>query len=78
MAGDLLRQGQEEAYNELRKVVEEQGLTEELDKTGKKAGTFMKVSAACLFAHYMGKTKDGGIRLKIYIKRVQPMVKWFW
>ena len=57
-------------------MVEEQGLVLELDKTGLKAITFMKVSAACFFAHYMGKTEDGGIRLKMNVKRVQPMVMW--
>ena len=58
------------------KVVEEQGLVWETDETGQKAGTFRKFSTACFFSHYKGKTEDGGIRLQINLKRVQPMVKW--
>ena len=76
VAGFLVRQGQEEAYDQLRKVVEEQGLVEETDETGDKAGTFTKCSIACFFAHYKGKNEDGGIRLKMNVKRVQPIVMW--
>ena len=75
VAGFLDRQGQEEAYDELRK---EQGLVQETDETGQKAGTFEKFSTACFFAHYKGKTEDGDIRLKINVKRVQPMVLHHW
>jgi hypothetical protein len=78
LAGFLDRQGQEEAYDELKKVVEEQGLVQETDETGQKAGTFEKFSTACFFAHYKGKTEDGDIRLKINVKRVQPMVLHHW
>ena len=56
-------------------MVEEQGLVEETDETRQKAGTFDKLSTVCFFAHYKGKTEDGDIRLKINVKRVQPMVK---
>ena len=76
MEGYLFRQGHEEAYDELRKVVEEQGLVRELDEAGLKAGTFEKFSTACFFAHYKGKTEDGGVRLRMNVKRVQPMVMW--
>ena len=78
MVGFLDREGQEEAFDGLKKIVEEQGLVEQMDKTGQKVGTFVKCSTACFFAHYKGKTEDGGMRLDMNIKRVQPMVKWCW
>ena len=74
--GYLVRPGQEEAYDQLKKVVEEQGLVEEMDEEWEKAGTFQKRSTACLFVHYMGKSEDGQRMLKINVKQVQPFVKW--
>ena len=77
VVGDLSRlAGQEEAYDQIRKVVEEQGLVEELDETGEKAGTFEKVSSACFFGQCKGQTGVGNIKLKLNIKQVQPMVMW--
>ena len=68
--GVLGRPGQEEAYDQVKKVVEEQGLKEEVDDFGEKWST------ACFFAHYLGKTEDGRHKLEMNIKRVQPFVKW--
>ena len=70
MWGVLGRPGQEEAYDQVKKVVEEQGLKEEVDDFGEKWST------ACFFAHYLGKTEDGRHKLEMNIKRVQPFVKW--
>ena len=76
--GDVFRlAGQEEVYDQILKVVEEQGLVEEVDETGAKAGTFQKVYHACFIARFEGQTEEGDMKLKINAKQVQPMVTWF-
>ena len=76
--GDVDRPGQEKAYDKLRKAVEEIGM--ELDLQEKRhCGTVEDIGSsmtACFLARYMGKTEDGGIKLKINVKQVQPMVMW--
>ena len=55
--GDLLRPGQGEVYDEVKKVVEEQGYEQELDETGYNPGTLVNESVACFFAHYKVKNE---------------------
>ena len=71
--GELVRSGQEEVYDKIKKVVEEKGYVEDPSDFGE---GFVKFSTACFYAHFKGKTEDGGTKLKINVKRVQPMVMW--
>ena len=54
--GDIYRvASQEEAYDQILKVVEEQDLLEQVDE----AGTFHKVYHACFIARFEGQTAGG-------------------
>ena len=76
VTGLMVRQGQDEVFIKLKKKVEEEGLVENVDASGMKAGSAGKISSACFYALNKGQTKEGGWKLEINIEQIQPMVMW--